>query len=95
MVGIGEEHERQLVLLAKALQSLQRVGAHANHHAIGLLDLVGFVTESLGVARSTASSGLRVEVEDDHLPFELREPDLFSHIGEQLKVRRDLTDSWH
>ena len=81
MAFVGAERDREVVLVAEALDRLDRVGGDTEHAGAGLVEGLGQprkVDRLLGAARGV---GARIEIQDEHSPLEIGERDLAAAVA--------------
>ena len=76
VVGVGEQRERQLVLLLELDVRALVVRADAEHDRAGALELAPRVADPAGLGCAAGRVVLGIEVEDDRLPAQLGQLDV-------------------
>ena len=91
MLGVGQERERELVLLLELHVRGDGVRADAEDDGAALAELAERVADPAGLGGAARSVVLRVEVEDDRLPPERGERHRLVAVGLELEVGCGLT----
>src|SRR5262249_8458095 len=86
-VLVGGKGEGELVLLLELVVAGDAVAAEADHHGVALAEAREAVAEAAGLRRAAGGVVLRIEVEDDLLPLQLRQADLAVAVGGQSEIR--------
>ena len=87
MVGIGEQRERERVLLLELDVRGFVIGADPEHDGAALAEVGVDVADPAGLRRAAGGVVLRIEVEDDRLSAKLRELHALARIALQLEIR--------
>jgi len=87
MVQVRQEREGELILGAELLQLRDWVGAYTDDDGVVSLEPGGSITESARLLNSASGSRFGIEVQDDLLAAEVRQPDCLLFVGCQLEIR--------
>lgn len=87
MVFVGQQDEVEVLLGAKLLQFLDRIGADPNDDRVVLTKSFGFITEPDSMFDSTTGIRFGVEVEDYFLAAIMRQLDFVPFVGRQSEIR--------
>ena len=88
VVGVGEQGEVEVEFAGELRHRLDLVGGDADHACARCLVLGAAIAHAAGLGRAAGGVGTRVEVEDDRLALELREPDLLAVLIGQGEAGR-------
>ena len=90
LVGVGQQRERQVILVFELLLPFRAVGRDAQDDGAGVLDFAVCVAEPARFNRSTGSVGLGEEVEDDVPAAVIFKGDALAVLVGQRKIRCSL-----
>ena len=85
-LGVGQERERQFVLLLELGLLVNRVRRHAENYRVDLAKLGQVVAKCASLFRAAGRVGLGIEVEDDVLPFQLLQLQRLSAVSFHFEV---------
>ena len=81
VIGVGEQRERQVVLLLELDVRALVVRADAEHDCAARLELAPGIADPAGLSRAAGRVVLRIEVEDDRLAAEIGQLDALAGIA--------------
>src|SRR5439155_17571780 len=88
VVRIGEQREREVVLLLELGVRALVVGRDAEHNGARALELAVRVADAARLRRAAGGVVLGIEIENDRLAAEIREPDPLATVAREIEVRR-------
>jgi len=92
LIGIGQQRERQFVLLLKFLLRAWSIRRDAQQHGAGILHLSIGVAELAGLDGAAGSIGSRIKIEHDVFSAKILERNFFTILVGQSKVRGFIID---
>jgi hypothetical protein len=90
MADVGEEREREPVLLLELHVRPLVVGTDAEHDRAGALELAPRVADPARLGGAAGRVVLGIEVEDDRLAAQVGQPNRLARVARQLEIRRRL-----